>query len=121
MKKLFKITFLITFIILICFLIIPNISQAEVELESPFGDFPAGEQGVYLIIGRVVKAVLTFTGSLALLMFVYGGFTLITSGGAEEKIQKGKNTLIWATIGLIAIIGSYMLTDFVIKSLAGGP
>jgi len=56
-----------------------------------------------IFIGRIIKAILGIVGSLALVMFVYGGFNIMTAAGTAEKVEKGKQILVWATIGLIVI------------------
>ena len=72
------------------------------------------------LIGQVISAVLGVVGSLALLMFIYGGLVWMTAAGNNEKVQKGKNVLIWATIGLMVIFSSYAMVRFVIEGLATG-
>lgn len=72
---------------------------------------------VPLLIGRIIKAVLGIVGSIALLMFVYGGFLWMTSAGNREKVEKGKETLIWATIGLAVIFAAYAMVSFVLGAL----
>jgi len=57
-------------------------------------------------------------------MFIWGGFQLLFSGGNPEKIQKGKDTLVWATLGLVIIFGSWAITSWIIKGIttaAGNP
>ena len=71
------------------------------------------------MIGWVITAVLGVVGAIALVLFVYGGLMMIISGGSSEKINKGKEILIWATIGLLVILGSYMLVSFVIFAVKG--
>lgn len=71
------------------------------------------------IIGRIIKAILGISGSLALAFFVWGGFLWLTSGGSADKIEQGKRTLVWATLGLALIFGAYAITDFVIKAISG--
>jgi hypothetical protein len=68
------------------------------------------------LIGRIIKAVLGIVGALALAMFVFGGFTWLTSGGSPDKIKKGKDILMWAVIGLIIIFTSYTLVDFILTA-----
>ncbi|MFC1612562.1 pilin [Patescibacteria group bacterium] len=91
-------------------------------LVNPIGGTKANPKGtieIATIIGQVIKAVLGIVGSIALLMFLYGGFLWLTSRGNEQNITKGKNVLIWATIGLTVIFLSYILVGFVIDALTG--
>ena len=70
-----------------------------------------------VIVGRVIEYVIGLTGSLALLMFMYGGAVWIFSGGNDKNIQKGKDTLIWAAIGMAFVFTSYIIVKFVMKLL----
>jgi len=72
-----------------------------------------------LIIGNALRAVLGVTGAIALFMFVYGGIILLTSRGNDQSVTKGKNILIWATIGIAVIFSSFALVEFVIRGITG--
>lgn len=81
------------------------------KIKSPIGEVTGPE-----LIGRIIKAVLGVVGALALAMFVFGGFTWLTSGGSPDKIKKGKDILMWAVIGLIIIFTSYTLVNFILTA-----
>jgi hypothetical protein len=102
----------------IFFLISINLCLAS---DSGGGDFPnpIGITSPQILIGKVIQAALGLTGSLALAMFIYGGFTWMMAAGNAEAVRKGKNILVWATIGLVVIFASYALVLFVLKNLAG--
>ena len=87
-----------------------------VTLENPLGATVTPQA----LIGRVINAVLGIVGSLALAMFIYGGLVWMTSAGSPEKVQKGKDVLIWAALGLIIIFASYALVNFVIFTAIKG-
>jgi len=71
------------------------------------------------VIGNVIRALLGVVGSLALGVFILGGFTWVTSAGNEEKVKKGKDMVMWAAFGLAMIFMSYALVTFVIGALVG--
>lgn len=79
---------------------------------------PMRANSVPELIGLIIKAVLGVVGSIALLMFIYGGFTWLTSGGSEKKIKEGRETLIWSIMGLVVIFASYAILRFVFEILA---
>jgi hypothetical protein len=58
--------------------------------------------------------ILSITGSIALAMFIYGGFTFLISGGSSERITKGKTILINSIIGLVIIFTSYLIVNFIL-------
>ncbi|MFC1612998.1 pilin [Patescibacteria group bacterium] len=94
----------------------PTPPSQEINLQDPagIGNTP---QGLQILIGRIIKAVMGLVGSVALLMFVYGGFLWMTAAGNDEKVKKGKDIFVWATLGLAVIFLSYLLVHFVLTSL----
>ncbi len=87
--------------------------EGKVCLENPLG----ATVTIPVLIRNIITAVLGIVGSLALLMFIYGGFTWMMSGGNSESVKKGKDILVWAAIGLVVIFSSYALVKFVLESL----
>ncbi len=69
------------------------------------------------LIGQIINSVLGVVGSLALLMFVYGGITWMTSSGNQEKIKKGRDIIVWAVIGLAIVFSAYGLTRVIIMGV----
>jgi hypothetical protein len=68
-------------------------------------------------IGNIIKALLGVIGSIALIMFVYGGFMWMTAAGDKNKVTKGMDTMLWAVLGLTVIFSSYALVRFVIEKV----
>jgi len=69
------------------------------------------------LIGYVINNILGIVGSLALVMFVFGGIIWMTSSGSADKIKKGRDILIWSIIGLVVIFSAYALVRFVIQGV----
>lgn len=61
--------------------------------------------------------ILGIVGSLALLMFVYGGLTFVLSGGSAQAVDKGKKILIGAVIGLVIVFTSWTIIKFSMLAL----
>lgn len=70
-----------------------------------------------ILIGRIISAILGIVGSLALAMFIYGGFVWMTAAGSSEKVTKGRDIIIWATLGLVVIFSAYAMVKFVLTGL----
>ena len=113
-KKLVIICFLI--ILVSAFFLAHSINAAGLTspLKGSIENAGTAGKAIAVMIGLVIEAVLGIVGAIALVLFVYGGMMMIISGGSSEKINKGKEILIWATIGLFIILGSGMLVNFVI-------
>lgn len=85
-----------------------------VELQNPLGDKNINE-----LIGQIIQGVLGIVGSLALAMFIYGGFVWMTAAGNDQRVAKGKSILTWATIGLVVIFTSYAAVRFLLADVLG--
>ena len=81
---------------------------------------PLGTLNITEVVGRVIKFLFGFAGSIALLMFVWGGFQFLWSAGDPNKVKKGKETLIYAAIGIGIMLASFVLVDAVITAISSG-
>ncbi|MEY4722784.1 MAG: iviTM7 protein [Candidatus Parcubacteria bacterium] len=97
----------------------PNAAGAN-QKPSPIPLFnPLGIKDINGLVARIIQIITGLSGSLALLMFVYGGFLWTTSHGNPEQVKKGKQMFINATLGLIVIFGAYALVNLVFSFIAG--
>ncbi len=68
---------------------------------------------------NVIQGILGVTGAIALFYLVWGGITWMTSQGNADRIKKGKDTIVWAILGLAFIFFSYVILNFLFTSLVG--
>lgn len=99
------------FISTLLFLLFSFSVFAQEELPSPVGG------SLTEIIARVIKLILGLTGVLALIMFIIGGITWMTSAGNVEQVKRGKSTLVWAVLGLAIIFLAYSIVHFIIEKI----
>lgn len=85
------------------------------QLTNPLGSADTPNE----VIANVIRGFLGIVGALTLLVFVYGGFMMLTSAGNSDKVQKGRETLMWAAIGLIVIFGAYGFADALFTAFSG--
>jgi len=71
------------------------------------------------LLGKIINTVLGVVGSLALIMFIFGGLTWMTSAGAPDKVKKGRDIIIWSVVGLFIIFASYALLKFFLGTITG--
>ena len=118
-----KIVFLSIF--LLGLLLFKSVNAAEEGYIQSQLSAAAGAQGAgfsapkdpRLIIASVVEVVLGFVGILFVSYLIYGGMLIITSGGEEDKITKGKNILVYNIIGIIIVLSAFSLVLFVERYL----
>lgn len=95
-----------------------NCPAGAVCLDNPLGPGDAAKSS-QILLGKIINSVLGIIGSLALVMFIYGGVAWMLSGGNQERVAQGKRILIWATLGILIIFSAYALVKFVITTVAG--
>lgn len=101
--------------LVILFYLAPQVvAAAGPTLPNPLGD---SNQNIRDVVLRGLQIILGLIDIVALFMFVLGGFELLTSRGNPDMVKKGKETLVWATIGIIVITLSYAILKFVFESL----
>lgn len=69
------------------------------------------------VITKVGNTLFGIIGGIALVMFVYGGFTMLMSAGNAEKVKQGHGILVAAVIGLVIAFSAYLFINFVLESL----
>ncbi len=89
---------------------------AATSLTNPLGSVTNPDQ----VIANVISTFLGIVGGIALIIFVYGGFLMLISSGNPEKVKKGRDALMWATLGLVVIFGSYGLAELIFQTLGVG-
>lgn len=92
-------------------------TDSTVSLTDPLGGTKTNPTTIPTLLGNIISSVLGIIGSLALVMFIYGGATWMLSGGNQERVTKGKQILIWATLGIIIIFTAYALVKFVLETI----
>jgi hypothetical protein len=95
--------------------------STPVSLDNPLTGRPGIEgSSPQTLIGKAINAVLGLVGSLALVMFIFGGFTWMLAAGSPDKVKKGKDIIVWSVIGLVVIFSAYAMVKFVFTGL-GAP
>lgn len=61
----------------------------------------------------IITLLLMFSGAVAVILIIFGGFKFMTSQGDEKAVDSGKKTITWAVIGLILILMSFTILRFV--------
>lgn len=66
-------------------------------------------EDILQVFVNVANFILSIVGSIALLLFVVGGFFMIFSQGESSRTQKGKNFITGALVGILIVFGAYTL------------
>ena len=117
MKKVLKHLFIAIFLISILtlpYFVFANPMQGLTNVATKGGySADISETSFSSTLGTMVKAALGFLGIIFIVLTIWAGYNWMTAGGNEEKVSKAKNTLIRAIIGLIIIVSSYAIWNFI--------
>jgi hypothetical protein len=67
---------------------------------------------------NILNLALGLLSLVAVVMVIIGGFTWLTAGGNEEKVDKAKKIISAAVIGLIIVLLAWAVVIFVAKTTA---
>ncbi|MGD9129405.1 MAG: hypothetical protein PVJ09_02885 [Candidatus Woesebacteria bacterium] len=91
---------------------ITTIAQVTIDLQEkvakegvPFAEEEGGE-GMAVLISRMMTLAMVAATILVLLYLIWGAIEWITSGGDSGKVQKARDKIIQAIIGLLVLSAS---------------
>ena len=84
---------------------------------STLNRLPTSVTGAPQFVGLMAKILLGVIGSLTLLFYIYAGFLWMTAMGNSEKTEQSRKIFVWTTLGVVVILGSYMLVDMLFSAL----
>jgi len=64
-------------------------------------------------LGSIIGTLLSFLGVIFMILVIYGGILWMTARGNEAQVDKAKNLLVNAIIGLIIVLAAYAITAFI--------
>lgn len=82
------------------------------ELNVALGNAPP-----YTVASRIINIVLGLMGIFVLLLMIYGGYIWMNARGNEEEVKKAKKILEGAIIGLVIVLSSLGISQYVFNNL----
>lgn len=111
------------FFFLLALILLPQLVCAQDEstvMENMkfFGEhLDMGTKDIRLIAADLINQVMSILGLLAFVIVIFAGFRWMISGGKEENVAAAKKTLAAGLVGLLLIVTSYSIANFVLDSL----
>ncbi len=111
---------ILVLIVLIGFLVLPYFVFAQSPLDrmknvaTEGGFAEAKETTLSEVLGVAVNAFLSLLGVIFIILMLIGGYHWMTAAGSQEKVDKAINTIRRAIIGLIIVVGSYAIWNFIL-------
>lgn len=70
-------------------------------------------------LGLVIESILGILGVVFIVLMIYAGFKWMKASGREEEVKTAQDIIRRAIIGLILVVSSYAITNFVLRGLLG--
>lgn len=78
-----------------------------------------GETSLRGLVLTVINYFLGFLGLVAVIMVVYGGVTYVISAGNDEQIGNAKKIIMYALIGIVIILLSFVIVRAILGAGTG--
>lgn len=69
------------------------------------------------VLAGVLYTTYVIAAAFAVITIILAGYTFVTASYDQTKIVKAKNAILYAVVGLIAVIAAFAITQFVIGKL----
>ncbi|MDD5291263.1 MAG: hypothetical protein PHZ04_04100 [Patescibacteria group bacterium] len=80
----------------------------------------SGDINTSTVAGGVVRIFLSILGIIFIVLMIYAGYLWMMARGNEEQVNKAKDLIRDAVIGLIIVVAAYAVTYFILYMLARG-
>ena len=79
---------------------------------------PGGGATLQDFIGLLIKIIQSVGIPALVVAIIYAGYILLTAGGNEAEITKGKVWIFWTLIGAAIVLGAQLIADTVFNTAA---
>lgn len=101
-------------------LTLPQLAGAALVPEACSGNLAPSACGTCEVIdlaNNVFNFIIGIASGIAVLLFMFAGFTLVTSGGSQEKATKAKSIFTNVAIGYVIMLSAWLIVNLIIGSL----
>ncbi len=88
-----------------------NITANQIKLPTSTGNL-----GVAL--ANIMKILMALVGMLSIVFIIYGGILFTYAQGVASRVQKARETLLYASVGLVLSIGAFAVVTYITASLS---
>lgn len=89
-----------------------KLNQSDLNLSGAPSEVGSGQ------VEGILNTAYLIAGIVAVIVIIIGGIRYASSNGDSAGVQSGKNTILYAVVGLIVIIMAAAITNFVIENVA---
>jgi hypothetical protein len=90
-----------------------NIPATDIGLPHTTQTISAG-------LSAFLEAAVGLVGGLALIFLIFGGFIMVISAGNPSRFERGRETVLYAVVGIVVAMAAYAIVFFVSGAANGG-
>lgn len=68
-------------------------------------------------LSNALKVVFALAAAISIVIIVFAGLRMTTSSGNPDTVNKARNTVIYASIGLVFCLSAFAIVTFVLNRL----
>jgi hypothetical protein len=95
-----------------------DVTGGSRNVQESAGYVSVGAEGIGGIVALAIKAFLGLLGIIFVYLMVLAGYNWMTAAGDEQKVEKAKDQIKRAIIGLIIVVSAYAITYFVLQAMS---
>ncbi len=96
-----------------------TVEETGLKTTAGKAGIPTSQTSLPVLVGTILNGVLSLVGVVFMVIIVWGGFLWMTARGNDQQVEKAKNLITSAVIGLVIIAGGYAITNFVLTQIIG--
>lgn len=107
-------------LIVFAILIVPLLASAKglVPCGTEANPEPCTVCHLFMLISNVINFILfSLLTPLAVLGIIIGGIMILTAGGSEDRLKRGKAILSSVIIGIFLAFAAWLIVDTILKSI----
>lgn len=109
---------IIMLVLVLLFTLMPMVSFAQEGGLVPCDGPECGFEDLITLVNKVIDFLLfTLAMPLAAILFAYGGFLFLTSGGSEDKITKAKQIFKNVLFGFVIALSAWLIVKAIFFGL----
>lgn len=116
MKRSLFTTFTLIHLVILLVMVFPLAVKADEAV--PYLINPIRCPDVLCLLTQIIRIFLGGVAVISTFMFIFGGYAFLTSAGNAEAVKKGKDTLLWASIGIVTVLGSWIVIQFILRGIS---
>ncbi|OGH85867.1 MAG: hypothetical protein A2493_02365 [Candidatus Magasanikbacteria bacterium RIFOXYC12_FULL_33_11] len=97
-----------------------TLNDADSALDTVSQKTGIDQKDFSAVTGNVVNMIFIFVGLIFFALMVYAGLRWMTARDQADKVEKARNTMIAAVIGLVIVVAAYAITNFLQTKIING-